>query len=102
MPCLFGVRPGETTVAEGLRILDKHPLTHGMQTDAAESSAYLLSKEAFIQILSDSGKHVRQITLGAATGCSECSTSASAYQLGFVLAKIVPGNQALYFQPSAN
>src|SRR5258708_19796166 len=30
MPCLFGVRPGETTLDEGLQILDKHPLTHGM------------------------------------------------------------------------
>src|SRR5260221_2458504 len=28
LPCLFGVRPGETTVEEALRLLVAHPLTH--------------------------------------------------------------------------
>src|SRR5260221_9359246 len=28
LPCLFGIRPGETTVEEALRLLKTHPLTH--------------------------------------------------------------------------
>src|SRR5215471_5045053 len=41
MPCLFGVRPGVTTLDEGLRILDKHPLTH-------KTELYVSSKDRFV------------------------------------------------------
>jgi hypothetical protein len=30
MPCLFGVRPGDTTIGEAIRALRVHPLTHDM------------------------------------------------------------------------
>jgi len=37
MPCLFGVRPGVTTVDEALQLLDKHALTRGMEIQTIEN-----------------------------------------------------------------
>jgi len=45
MPCLFGVRPGEMTVDEGLQVLDKHPLTHNMTALNSEVGVVVFSKE---------------------------------------------------------
>jgi hypothetical protein len=34
LPCLFGIRPGETTTGEAVRILARHPLTRNLFFDA--------------------------------------------------------------------
>jgi hypothetical protein len=33
LPCLFGIRPGETTTVEAVRILSRHPLTRNLFFD---------------------------------------------------------------------
>src|SRR5258708_39728876 len=100
MPCLFGVRPGEMTVEEGLEVLDKHPLTHGMQLDARDSEAALYYNkgfEGYIHLYSD-GKHITQVLLMDEPVCTKCNNiNDTRTQLGTVLGKGLLGNEVLYF-----
>src|SRR5713101_8684360 len=67
-PCLFGVRPGETTLDDALKILDRHPLTHSLKQQpyitlnakgqSVQRGAELLSRGADLVVMSDDGIEV--------------------------------------------
>src|SRR5258708_12518171 len=64
-PCLFGVRPGKTTLEDALNILDKHPFTHSLKQQpyitlnakgqTVQRGAELLSRGADLIVMSDDG-----------------------------------------------
>ena len=100
MPCLFGVRPGQMTVDEGLEILDKHRLTHGMEFDHSRSTAIgslLDNKETFVEIISDDHKQIAEIVLGYNFGTNPEHLELARPELVSALNQGFPGSQAVYF-----
>ncbi len=41
MPCLFGIRPGETTIGEAKALIQAHPLTHSLQQLSVDEVAHM-------------------------------------------------------------
>jgi len=93
MPCLFGVRPGEMTLEEGLKILDQHPLTHRMTARYSDLGVVVFSKEAWINFAIGNSKQIAAIDLAYHVGDSGDSTP----ELASAIQHAVPGNQVLYF-----
>src|SRR5258708_27495901 len=93
MPCLLGVRPGATTLDEGVQILDQHPLTHGMEIHYMSDGVSLRSQEANINIWSSETKLILMIGLDYENNSNPIATP----QLVRAMDQALPGNQTLHF-----
>jgi hypothetical protein len=93
MPCLFGVRPGETTLDEGLQILDKHPLTHGMSRKNLSDGVTLHSQEVFIDLWASENNLIIKVSLDFEANPDQITTP----RLALAMQQALPGNQALHF-----
>src|SRR5436853_480147 len=93
MPCLFGVRPGETTLDEGLQILDKHPLTHGMSRKNLSDGVTLHSQEVFIDLWASETKLIIKVSLDFEANPDQMTTP----RLALAMQQALPGNQTLHF-----
>jgi hypothetical protein len=79
-PCLFGVRPGKTTLDDALKILDRHPLTHSLKQQpyvtlnakgqSVQRGAELLSRGADLIVMSDDGIAVNWVQIMPLSGSS--------------------------------
>ena len=96
MPCLFGVRPGEMTVDEGLQVLGKHPLTQGMTTRNSELGIVVYSRDAWINFAVGNHQLIAAINLAYHAGMNGSTTP----ELVSAMQYAVPGNQVLYFGAS--
>src|SRR5258708_18474538 len=52
LPCLFGVRPGEMSVSEALKILHEHPLTQNLDEIPLENGMALGSEGVMLILYS--------------------------------------------------
>ncbi len=107
MPCLFGVRPGVTTLEDAFRLLDKHPLTHGMDNGTTKAIAFLYSKEVWINLSITSDRLIVGMYLTYNVGsCPLCPalpvSSNRTPELAHVMQYAMPGNQTLYFLAQPN
>ena len=93
MPCLLGVHPGATTLDEGVKILDQHPLTHGMEIQYVSDGVSLRSQEVNITIWSSESKLILMIGLDYETNSNPVATP----QLVKAMDQAFPGNQTLHF-----
>src|SRR6266851_6376817 len=103
MPCLFGVRPGVATLDEGLQILHKHLLTHGMEVQPSKDGVVLYSADSWIDLTLTQHKTI--ITMVLHYQCPICMS----FSPGGAKSKLtspdivnamqhgVLGNQLLYF-----
>lgn len=63
MPCLFGVRPGEMSVTESIRILNRHVLSQPMSISYGNNKVIFVSKVAYLSLTFDRDKVVNSVTL---------------------------------------
>lgn len=93
MPCLLGVRPGETTLDEGLHILDQHPLTHGMEVRYMSDGVKLNSQEVYIDLWSSESNLIIKVYIDFEADPNQVATP----RLALALKQALPGFQTLHF-----
>src|SRR5207302_1104975 len=63
MPCLFGVRPGQMTVDDSLRVLQQHPLTHNMRKEILDNGIALQTDGFVLLVYSNNGTRINWLNL---------------------------------------
>lgn len=82
MPCLLGVRPGDMTARQAIRLILKHPLTSHLQVHAFSRETYLTGPGMMVTLYHATGDSLSGMIWSLYDGAGSGAASEQALHLG--------------------